>query len=45
MNGDIVSFDLTVNYICPECLKKIIDKPNGENDDAAQYKEKINKTD
>jgi hypothetical protein len=36
MDGDIVSFDLTVNYICPDCAKKDLDGRNGENDDAAQ---------
>jgi len=45
MNGDIVSLDLTVNYICPECLKKETDKPKGENDDAAQCKKKTDPTD
>lgn len=45
MNGDIVSFDLTVNYICPGCAKKDIDRPDGENDDAAECKEKPHKMD
>lgn len=33
MNCDIVSFDLTVNYICPECTDKAIDSPDGGKDE------------
>ncbi len=36
MNGDIVSVDLTVNYICPACAEKGMDEPDGKNDHAAQ---------
>lgn len=45
MNGDIVSFDLTIHYICPECMKKNMDNPDGGHDDAAQYKEKTDQAD
>lgn len=45
MNCDIVSFDLVVNYICPACAEKDPDKPDGENNDAAQRKEKTDQTD
>ena len=45
MNCSIVSFDLTVNYICPECAKKDSERNCGENNDAAQYEEKNNKAD
>ena len=45
MNGEIVSFDLTVNYICPGCSKKDIGKPNGEDNDAAQQEDKTDKAD
>lgn len=41
INGGIVSFDLTVHYICPACAEKEKNtKANGENDDTDRNKEK-----
>jgi Fe2+ or Zn2+ uptake regulation protein len=45
MDCDIVSFDLLVNYVCPSCWEKEKTPPGEEDDNAAQYKEKKNKTD
>lgn len=45
MNCDIVSFDLTVNYICPACNEKTLKSTDGGNYDPANDKEKSGKMD
>jgi Fe2+ or Zn2+ uptake regulation protein len=42
---EIISVDLTVNYICPECAHKEAEESDCEHDEAAQYKDKNDKGD
>jgi len=45
MNCDIVSFDLTVNYICPACARNAGSLGGETNDNAARQDEKTNQAD
>lgn len=45
MNCDIISFDLVVNYICPECANQNKEGPDGGTSDFTVCKEKTGKTD
>lgn len=45
MNCDIVSFDLTVSYICPACAREKPENPNEENSDADKRGEKADQAD
>ncbi|MGI6162043.1 MAG: Fur family transcriptional regulator [Christensenellales bacterium] len=35
ISGEVISVDMTVNYICPNCINKDIGKPDGDTNDTA----------